>query len=101
MTNILDAIAVSTDEGDLVHRIRYTSAAKNDQVDIMLENYVNQHNVMAPIRRIEEGRYLFGTKKIYAKIINGKLMVRVGGGYMSIEEFVEKHQVKEIDKLKA
>ena len=46
---------------------------------------------MAPIKRIEEGKYLFGTKKIYAKIINGKLMVRVGGGYMSIEEFVEKH----------
>lgn len=55
---------------------------------------------MAPIKRIEEGKYLFGTKKIHAKIINGKLMVRVGGGYMTIEEFVEKHQVNEIDKLK-
>ena len=34
------------------------------------------------------GYYMFGTKKIYAKIINGKLVIRVGGGYMSIDEFM-------------
>jgi hypothetical protein len=27
-------------------------------------------------------------------------MVRVGGGYMSIEEFVQSHSVKEVQKLK-
>jgi hypothetical protein len=27
-------------------------------------------------------------------------MVRVGGGYMKIEEFVNTHQSKEIDRLK-
>jgi len=31
---------------------------------------------------------MFGSKKIYAKIINGKLVIRVGGGYMSIDEFM-------------
>lgn len=67
---------------------------------MMLESYINKNNVLVPIKRIEESKYLFGTKKIAAKIINGRLMVRVGGGYMTIEEFVEKHQIKEIDKLK-
>lgn len=33
------------------------------------------------IHRIAEGQYMFGTKKIMAKIMNGKLLVRVGGGF--------------------
>jgi Growth-Arrest-Specific Protein 2 Domain len=31
---------------------------------------------------------LFGSKKIFAKIMNGKLVIRVGGGFMVIEEFI-------------
>lgn len=41
-----------------------------------------------PMKRLGDGNYLFGTKKIYAKIMNGKLVIRVGGGFMSIEEFI-------------
>ena len=40
-------------------------------------------DVSVPIRRMEPGFYLFGTRKIYAKVLNNKLVVRVGGGYMS------------------
>ncbi len=53
-----------------------------------------------PINRIDQSKYLFGTKVISAQIINGVLMVRVGGGFMSIEEFVDKHMNKEILSLK-
>jgi len=31
--------------------------------------------------------YIFGTKKIYAKVNNGVLLIRVGGGFMDIENF--------------
>ena len=41
-----------------------------------------------PIKRLGNGFYLFGTRKIFAKIMNGKLVIRVGGGYMVIEEFI-------------
>ena len=41
-----------------------------------------------PISRMGNGFYMFGTKKIFAKIINGNLLIRVGGGYMGIEEFM-------------
>ena len=37
--------------------------------------------IAVPIRRIGEGFYLFGTRKIFAKVLNNKLVVRVGGGY--------------------
>ena len=34
-----------------------------------------------------------------AKIINGKLVIRIGGGYMSAEEFVEHYGKIEMAKL--
>ena len=42
---------------------------------------------------------MFGTKKILAKIINGKLVIRVGGGYMSAEEFIETYGRIEMMKM--
>jgi hypothetical protein len=38
---------------------------------------------------------MFGTKKIFCKIINGKLVVRVGGGYMGMEEFCNQYGASE------
>ena len=52
-----------------------------------------------PIQRLGDGFYLFGSKKIYAKVINGKLVIRVGGGYMIIEEFIETYAEEEMAKL--
>jgi hypothetical protein len=63
-------------------------AIKGDYVDQLLADWVNDNSCPVPIKRIGGGYYLFGTKKIYAKIINGKLVIRVGGGYMGIDEFM-------------
>lgn len=54
----------------------------------MLAEILNRLGINLPIKRLGGGYYMFGTKKIYCKIINGKLVVRVGGGYMGIEEFI-------------
>lgn len=62
----------------------------------MIEAFVRDFKVKLPINRIENSKYLFGIKLFNAKIINGILMVRVGGGYMTMEEFVEKNSNKEI-----
>jgi len=35
-----------------------------------------------------EGSYMFGSRKIFAKIMNDKLVIRVGGGFMLIDEFL-------------
>jgi Growth-Arrest-Specific Protein 2 Domain len=32
---------------------------------------------------------MWGSKKVLVKIINGRLIIRVGGGFMSVEEFVQ------------
>ena len=66
----------------------------------MLQEFTILNDVLVPIRYLSGKSYLFGTKKISAQIVNGTLMVRVGGGFLSIQEFVSRHQEKEIDKLK-
>lgn len=55
----------------------------------MLAEIMNRLGFHIPIKRLGGGYYMFGTKKIYCKIINGKLVVRVGGGYMGIEDFIK------------
>lgn len=42
---------------------------------------------------------MFGTKKIYAKILNNKLVIRVGGGFMIIEEFIATYADSEMAKI--
>ncbi len=39
---------------------------------------------------------MFGTKKVAAKIQNGDLMIRVGGGYMDINSFQEAYGEQEL-----
>lgn len=47
------------------------------------------------IENIGNGFYLFGTKKVYCKLINGKMVVRLGGGYVSAKEYVKSLQEKQ------
>lgn len=64
-------------------QVKLYEASAGDQVDELLAKYINSMEISVPIRRMEPGFYLFGTRKIYAKVLNNKLVVRVGGGYMS------------------
>lgn len=72
---------------------------KGDTIDTMLNYYMNTTNCPVPIRKCGNGFYLFGTKKIYAKILNGKLVIRVGGGFMIIEEFIATYAENEMNKI--
>ena len=57
-------------------------------------------NVQVPIARICAKTYLFGTRKLQTKVVQGSnLMVRVGGGYCTLIEFIETYQGGEITKI--
>ena len=73
---------------------------KGDTVDEYLAKYINMMQCQVPIKRLGNGYYLFGTRKIFAKIMNGKLVIRVGGGYMVIEEFIATYADQEINRCK-
>lgn len=39
--------------------------------------------------RESEGVYEFGSKRIFVRVDNDKINIRVGGGYLSIDEFLD------------
>lgn len=41
------------------------------------------------LERESEGIYKYGTKRVFIKIEKDIIIIRVGGGYMNIEEFIE------------
>jgi len=45
-------------------------AVQGDEVDELLAKYINSMEITLPIRRLEHGFYLFGTRKIFAKVLN-------------------------------
>jgi DNA repair exonuclease SbcCD ATPase subunit len=61
---------------------------KGDKVDEKMAGYMNNFDMNVPMQRLGDGQYMFGTRKVYAKIMNDKLVVRVGGGFMLIDEFL-------------
>jgi hypothetical protein len=75
------------------------TAFKGDLVDELFAKYINLTQCPVPIKRLGNGYYLFGTKKVFAKIMNGKLVVRVGGGFMVIEEFIAAYAESEMKKI--
>jgi hypothetical protein len=49
--------------------------------------------------RESEGVYTFGSKKIAIKIEQSCIKIRVGGGYLSLDEFLDQYTVVELDKV--
>lgn len=74
---------------------------KDDQVDCMLAAYLNAKETPVPIKFIRQdgGNYTFGTKKVYVKIENSRLLVKVGGGFTSIDEFLWIYTPVELEKV--
>ena len=76
---------------------------KNDQIDVKLAEFINIHPKRLLLRQLFvrqfEGVYLYGTKKVIMKIENDQLVVRVGGGYIKIDEFLEQYTGVELEKL--
>lgn len=80
-------------------QLKLYKPVKGDVVDEMFAGYLNKAKLNIDVQRLSGGNYMFGTKKILAKIMNGKLVIRVGGGYMSAEEFIEQYGKIEMMKL--
>ena len=70
---------------------KYTPLA-DDPVDLNLAKYINK----APLRmrskmhfeREAPGIYRFARKKVFMKIEGETIVIRVGGGFLTIQEFV-------------
>ena len=50
--------------------------------------------------RESSGVYEFGSKRVMVRVERGKIQIKVGGGYLSIDEFLEQYTPEELAKLK-
>ena len=82
-----------------IKQIKLYKPVAGDIVDEMFAGYLNKAELTIDVQRISASNYMFGTKKILAKIINGKLVIRVGGGYMNAEEFIDQYGKIEMMKM--
>jgi hypothetical protein len=46
-----------------------------------------------------EGVYHFGSKRVYVRVERDHITVRVGGGYLSIDEFLDIYTPMELEKV--
>ena len=78
---------------DLKARIAVYIPVKNDTVDRKLAEYINnfpdRQKLKIMFMRESDGVYQFGTKKVHVRVDKDKINVRVGGGYLSIDEFLD------------
>lgn len=49
--------------------------------------------------RESEGVYQFGTKRVAVRVDKDKINIRVGGGYLSIDEFLDQYTPPELERL--
>jgi len=49
--------------------------------------------------RESDGVYQFGTKRVAVKVEKDNIKIRVGGGYLSIDEFLDQYTPVELEKL--
>jgi len=78
---------------DLKSRIAVYIPVKDDLIDRRLAEYINNYPDRAKLKimfmRESEGVYEFGSKRVYVKVDKDRINVRVGGGYLSIDEFLD------------
>jgi hypothetical protein len=81
-------------------KLRRYKSIRGDHVDEIVEKMVFELDVQMPIIRVIQGRYLIGTEYKMLMIKNETCMVRVGGGWEKLEEYVLRNQDSELDKIK-
>lgn len=66
--------------------------ARGDPIDKRLAIHLSSHPKplqLVNFERVAEGTYNFGSKKVNLKLDNDQLKVRVGGGYATIDDFLD------------
>ena len=78
---------------DLKSRIAVYIPVKNDAVDKRLAEYINNYPDRQKLKimfmRESEGVYQFGTKRVIVRVDMDRINIRVGGGFLSIDEFLD------------
>ena len=65
-----------------------------------INNYPDRTKLKIMFMRDSPGVYHFGTRKVNIKLEqHGNIKVRVGGGYLSLDEFLDQYTPIELEKM--
>jgi len=64
-----------------------------------INNFPERQKLKILFMRESEGVYQFGTKKVSVRVDMERINIRVGGGYLSIDEFLDQYTPVELQKL--
>jgi len=78
---------------DLKSRIAVYIPVKDDPVDTRLAEYINNYPDRQKLKimfmRESSGVYEFGSRRVMVKVDREKINIKVGGGFLSIDEFLD------------
>ena len=78
---------------DLKARVAVYVPIKDDPVDQkmaeFINNYPDRNKLKIMFMRDSAGVYEFGSKRIIVRVEKNKIQIRTGGGYLSIDEFLD------------
>lgn len=88
---------------DMKGRIAVYIPVKDSDVDTQLAEYINNYPDRKKLKimfmRESEGVYEFGSRRVMVKCEKGKILIKVGGGFLSIDEFLDQYTPTELEKL--
>ena len=88
---------------ELKQRIAVYIPVKDDPIDKRLAEFINNYPERQKLKimfmRESEGVYQFGTKRVWVRVEKDKINIRVGGGFLSIDEFLDQYTPAELEKL--
>ena len=64
-----------------------------------MNNFPDRQQLKIMFLRESSGVYEFGTKRVEVRVTQGKILIRVGGGYMNIDEFLNQYTPLELEKF--
>ena len=78
---------------ELKARVAIYVPVRDDPLDMKVAEYINNYPDRAKLKimfmRESAGVYAFGNKRINVEVQQNKIKVRIGGGYLSIDEFID------------
>ena len=87
----------------LKSRVAVYIPVNDDPVDKKLAEYINNYPDRQKLKimfmRESQGVYQFGTKRLCINVNLEKIVVTVGGGKLSIDEFLDQYTPVEMQKL--
>lgn len=88
---------------DLKARVAVYIPVQDDPVDKRLAEFINNYPEKKKLRlmflREQQGLYLFGSRKVTIKLENKQLKVKVAGGFLSMDEFIDQYHSQEVDRM--